>query len=481
MLVKKLLDGVEYEGGFEDVEIKDIKIDSRDVEEGDMFIALRGRRENGEKFISDALKNGAKIVLSEDKIDDERVIRVKSTRSSYAIVSKNFFDKACDKLKIIAITGTNGKTTTATITKEVLNFAGLRTAVIGTLGAGEKELKDTGFTTPDPYTLHKIFKEMYLQGVECVVMEASAHALALHKLDGIKFEIGVLTNITEDHLDYFGDMATYAKAKFKLFTPDKIKLGIVCCDDFYGRQLFANAKVPMLSYGFGVGNDITACDIENGGAQTQFVCKALGKEFKVTSPLVGDYNIENMLACIGNCMAMGVPVELLRLGLSCLNQVEGRFNVISMGGVKIVIDFAHTPDGLEKVLLSARKLTCGKLKVLFGCGGDRDRLKRPIMGKVAEDFADEVYLTSDNPRFEDPEEIMQEIALGMSKPCEMIANRKDAIRSILSSAQNGDVIVLAGKGGEKYQDINGEKLPYNDFDEVYGFYRNKIKEVENIS
>lgn len=479
MLVKELLDGVDYEGELEEIEIKDIKIDSRTIEEGDIFIALHGRQESGEKFINDALKRGARIVLSEEENKDKRVIKVASTRSAYALVCKNFFDKACDNLKIIAITGTNGKTTTATITKEVLGYAGLRTAVIGTLGAGEKELQDTGFTTPDPYALHRIFKEMYSQGVECVVMEASAHALALHKLDGIKFEIGVLTNVTEDHLDFFGDMGTYAQAKFKLFEPNKIKLGIVCCDDIYGRKLFANAKVPMVSYGLGEGNDITAFDIENRGLQTQFVCKALGREFKVTSPLVGDYNVENMLACVGSCMAMGVPIELIRLGLSCVNQVEGRFNVITMGGVKIVIDFAHTPDGLEKVLLSARKLTGGHLKVLFGCGGDRDRLKRPIMGKVAEDFADEVYLTSDNPRFENPEEIMKEIASGMSKPCKMITNRKDAIRQILSSAQIGDTIVLAGKGGEKYQDINGEKLPYNDFDEVYLFYRNKIKEVEN--
>lgn len=476
MLLKKLLDGIVYEGeNVDDIEVKDIKIDSRRVEKGDLFIAIKGQESNGCDFISDAFKNGAVAVLTEENI--KGCIRVSNARSVYALVCKNFFEKACDKFKIIAVTGTNGKTTTCTITRQVLSYAGLRTGIIGTLGAGEDNLSDTGFTTPDPYALHKIFKQMKESGVEYVVMEASAHALALDKLEGISFEVGVLTNITEDHLDFFGNMDSYSKAKFKLFESGRVKLGIICGDDLYGRRLLLQGNVPMVSYGLGEGSDFYPVNICQDENETQFKCIGLGKEFQVKCPLIGDYNVQNVLASIGICTVLGVPNELICLGLSCITPVEGRFNIIKMGGIKVIIDFAHTPDGLEKVLLSARKITSGKVKVLFGCGGNRDSIKRPIMGKVAEDFSDEVVLTSDNPRFEDPQTIMNEIAQGMSKPCVKIADRKKAICEILSSAQEGDTIVVAGKGGEKYQDINGEKIPYNDFDQVYAYFRNQIKQV----
>lgn len=476
MILKELLDGIDFDGKVEDEDVKDIKIDSRLVEKGDLFIAIKGENFNGEDYIDDAFEKGAVGVISEK--GDERVIKVDNARSAYSLVCKNFFGKACDKLKIIGVTGTNGKTTTTSITKEVLQCAGLRTGVIGTLGAGEGELIDTGFTTPDPYQLHKIFRDFLEQGVECVAMEASAHALALNKLDGIKFDIGVLTNITEDHLDFFKDMETYARAKEKLFEEGRVKLGIICCDDLYCRRLFARGKVPMLSYGLGRGNDISMQKKFENDDVSHFICRALNEEFEVSCPLLGDYNIQNILACVGICRALGIPASFLKVALSCVNQVEGRFNVIKMGDSKIIIDFAHTPDGLEKVLLSAKKITNGKLKVLFGCGGNRDRLKRPIMGKVGEDFADEVFLTSDNPRFEEPKEIIEEIAKGMSSKPAKIPDRREAIKAVLSSLQDGDSVVIAGKGGEKYQDINGVKIPYNDFDEVYSFYRNQIKEVE---
>lgn len=478
MRLDRVLEGiVEVERG--DIDVKDIKIDSRLVQQGDLFIALVGQNFDGREFVREALDRGACIVLSEEELPDDRVIKVDSTRQAYALVSKNFFDKACDKLKLVAVTGTNGKTTTSYITKEVLSFSGLRTGIIGTLGAGMNEIHDTGFTTPDPYLLHKLFKQMLDEGAECVVMEASAHALALNKLDGIKFDVGILTNITEDHLDFFGDMESYAKAKFSLFTKDRVKLGIVCCDDLYGRRLLANGQVPMLSYGLGEENDITASDIHGQDCRSQFLCKGIGRDLYVDCPLVGDYNIQNILACVGVCKAFGVPDELISVGLSVVNQVEGRFNVVQMGGVKIIIDFAHTPDGLEKVLTTARGLTAGKLKVVFGCGGNRDRAKRRIMGKVAMDFADEVCVTSDNPRFEKPGDIIGDIVQDMEGDYLAIPDRKEAIGRVLQNAQAGDTVVIAGKGAEKYQEINGEKIPYNDFDEVYSFYRNQIQEVEN--
>lgn len=481
MKLFEILDGIEchYDDDLKDKEVKDIKIDSRLVKEGDIFVALKGEKFDGNKYISQALANGAVAVISDENVGD-KIVCVPSARKAYALACKNYFGRACDKLKIVGVTGTNGKTTTTFITKEVLLSSGLKAGVICTLGAdvgGEKV--DTGFTTPDPYILHKIFKEMLDEGTQYVVMEASAHALYLDKLEGIKFEIGVLTNITEDHLDYFKNMNRYSKAKFKLFEEGRVKLGIVCGDDIMCRKLLKNPQVPLISYGLSNGNDITATDIVQDSSGVKFKFEGLGKEFNVKCPLVGEYNIQNILASSGICLAFGVPIELVRLGLSKVNPVEGRFNVIKMGGVTIVIDFAHTPDGLEKVLTTARKITDGRLTVVFGCGGNRDKMKRPIMGKVAQDFADNVILTSDNPRFEEPEQIISEIADGMELNSTKMPNRKDAIRYALSNAKDGETIVIAGKGGEKYQEIKGEKIPYNDFDEVYSFYRNKIKEVEN--
>ena len=485
MILKDLLEGVKVVSmleGLGEKDVKDLKIDHRKVKKGDVFIALKGVNADGNDYVFQALENGALCVVSEKDLGDLPCVQVKNARRAYALMSKHYFGNACDHMRLIAITGTNGKTTTASTIASLLQTAGAKIGIVGTLGAryNNKNI-DTGFTTPDPYLLHKLFADMKKDGQEFVVMETSAHALALDKLEGINFEIGVLTNITEDHLDFFQSMDDYAQAKFKLFENGRVKLGFVCSGKDYVDVLAQTAEVPLLWYGTGMCDDVKALDIKKTFAGSEFVCDYMGERFPIETPLIGGYNIENALAAIAVVRSLGVDEKLISLGMSCLTPVEGRFNVIRMNGVNVIIDFAHTPDGLEKVLSTARELTGGKLSVVFGCGGNRDKKKRPIMGKIASCWADEVVLTSDNPRFEKPLDIIEEIRQGVAGECVIQPNRKKAIEDVLSRAQSGQTVVIAGKGGERYQEINGRKTPYNDFDVVYRFYRKNIKPVNNSS
>lgn len=470
MKLSKLINNIKmtkYNKNFDDLDIKNIKIDNREVEEGDMFIALKGEDFNGNDFVYDALKRGAKIVVSENDLYIPNSIQVENARSFYALASKNLFDCCCDKMKIIAITGTNGKTTITNSVSQVLEFDGKKVGQIGTLGAKfDGNVFDTGFTTPDPYLLHKIFKKMYLKGCEYVVMEASAHAIELNKLDGITFDVAVLTNITEDHLDYFKTMKRYAYAKEKLFLSGNVKKAIICNDDDYCREIFKRIKCPKIKYGLTQYSDVYAGSIDKSFNGSVFECEYLKDIFKIEVPLVGEYNIQNMLATIAVSKECGMSFDKIKSALNVIKQPEGRFNVIKFKDSNVVIDFAHTPDGLENILKTAKAVSRKKLVVIFGCGGNRDRKKRPIMGRIACKYADTVVLTSDNPRWEKPEEIINEIKKGTTKKVEVIVNRKEAIERVLANCDN-ETIIIAGKGAEKYQEIKGVKYPYNDFDVVY--------------
>lgn len=459
-------------------DVNGIATNSKLVKKGDIFICLNGENFNANDYVEEAIKNGASFVISDQLLANDKIISTSDARESYALISKNYFSRCCDKLKLIAVTGTNGKTTTTNLIGEILRDAGLKVGIIGTEGANyNNKLTPTGFTTPDPYALHSLFKDMYENGVEYVVMEASAHAIELKKLSGIKFEIGVLTNITEDHLDYFKTMDNYSKCKLSFFNKNNMKLAIVCADDDYARTLIDNVDVPLVSYGLEMPSDIFAVNVDTSFDSTKFVCNCLNEVFPIKTNLIGNYNVENSLAGITVARSIGVPSKLLQMSLRYIKPVEGRFNVITCKGINIVIDYAHTPDGLEKVISTARELTKGKVVTLFGCGGNRDRLKRPIMGDIASRLSDIIVITSDNPRFEEPLEIIEEIKKGVSGDYLVIENRKNAIEKAIELCETGDTLIIAGKGGEKYQEIKGEKLPYNDFDVVYGAFRNQISEV----
>ena len=479
MQLYRILEGVtaKYNKANDGMEISGITHDSRKVKPGNIYVSLLGVKENGEKYIEEAVSNGARIVVSQI-IEGPNVIKVENSRSAYSLMCKNFYEKASDSLKLIGVTGTNGKTTIVNLLAEILRSAGKSAAIVGTMGINYNgNVIDTGFTTPDPEILHKHFLEMKNSGVEYVVMEASAHALALKKLEGLNFELGLLTNITQDHLDFFGNMENYAKTKLSFFDGKHMKLGIICSDDDYGRKLINNPSMSLISYGLDNPSDVFAVNTTSDFRHSKFVCNCLDEIFEVQTNLAGKYNIENTLASIAAARAIGIKKQDITRALRYINPVEGRFNVIRHHKCNIVIDYAHTPDGLKKVLEEAKALTRGKLIAIFGCGGNRDRKKRPIMGKVASGLADKIILTSDNPRDEDPLDIISEIAKGVanSVPCEICENRAKAIAHGIEHASPNDTIVIAGKGGEKYQEIKGEKKPYNDFDAVYDYFRSNIK------
>lgn len=462
------------------IDVNDIKIDNRKVEKGDIFIALSGVKNNGNDYIELALQNGAIAVISDEK-QGEKIINVENARSAFSIMSKNYFGGKCDNMHIVAVTGTNGKTSVCNITADILQGAGYKVGVIGTLGAriGDKSI-DTGFTTPDPYILHSIFKDMENQGVTYVIMEASAHAIALNKLDGIKFDVSLLTNITEDHLDFFETMDNYAETKINLFKSDKSKQGLYCAGKDYISLLKKSSDIPLQSYGFNVDCDyyVKIKERSFNGASFEIIDGKYDK-FDIKTPLIGQFNIENTIAAFAICQSLGIKEDEILKGIREIKPVEGRFNVIKKGDVNIVIDFAHTPDGLEKVLKTAKDIAKGKIVVIFGCGGDRDRLKRPIMGEIASKYADDIILTSDNPRTEEPLEIINEIKKGVKKDCLIIENRRDAIRYSLQKYNGNETIIIAGKGAEKYQEIMGVKYPYNDFDVIDEFFKSNNNLIES--
>lgn len=468
---------IKLDENVEEIEIKDIKIDPNEVCRGDLFFDLKAKENLNAIFAK-----GASFVVRlgrKTKIE-KKVLSVKDVRHIFALASKNFYKKACDKLKIIGITGTNGKTSAVKLVADILENCGKVVGRIGTFGCIYLNNHiETGFTTPDPHILHNLFHKMQKSGVEYVVMEVSAHSIALKKLDGIKFECLALTNITEDHLDFFENMENYSSTKLSFFTAEHAKQGVVCADDNYFFKLTEMSNIPLVSYGVNCPSDIFAIDIDSNFNGTSFICNCLDEIMNVKTELIGEYNVLNSLCAIGITRLLGFDCRQINKGIRRSSPEIGRFNVIKQNGINVIVDYAHTPDGLQKVLITAKSLCLGKLYVLFGCGGNRDPLKRGIMGSVAEMYADYVFLTSDNPRFEDPEKIIDDIESGMvKKNHEREVDRKISIEKALGVCKNGDCLIIAGKGGENYQDIKGQKTAYSDFDEVYKFFRKEFKLID---
>ena len=446
------------------------------VKKGDAFFCFTTNKDDCVCHAKVALENGANVVFSNFDLTDPSCVKIDNVRSAFSRACAKYYGNVCDKMKMIGVTGTNGKTTTCHLISQILSKSGKKVGVIGTNGAyfcGKSVY--CPLTTPDADFLHKTFSQMYQNGVEYVIMEVSAHAIVQGRVDGIMYDVGVLTNITQDHLDYFGDMENYANAKAQFFTREHIKKAIFGVDDERVREIMTKTEVPFKTFGMENPADTFAidglCDI-NG---SRFVANACDEVFEVKTNLIGDYNIENSLAALAVCCELGLSEKELASGLNFVYPAEGRFNVLKVGNKYAVVDFAHTPDGLEKVLQTARNLTDKRVIVVFGCGGNRDRDKRPRMGKIAQDNADVVCLTSDNPRYEEPEDIIADIECGIEKEHFVEVDRKKAIRKMLDFAESGDIVIIAGKGAEKTQEVDGILFPYNDFDVVSQYCAEKLK------
>ena len=462
--------------GNTNVEIKEVKTDSNFVSEGDLFICISGGNFDGHDFVQQAMYYGASAIVTEKELQISlpQVI-VEDSRIAMSVIASNFYGHPDKKLKIIGVTGTNGKTTTTHIIKKILDLSGIKSGIIGTLGAfyGDKFIEPT-LTTPDPLTLYKILKDMLEDGVEIVAMEVSAHSLALDKLYGIQFEVAVFTNFTQDHLDYFKSMDEYKRAKLKLFSEFVCKYKVLNADDENYKD-FLTASNESISYGIFSPSDVFAMDIKDEGDRSKFILNLFDCVYRVELKLKGEFNVYNALAAVTAVSVVGVRVDDAVYGLENISVVSGRMERVYSNDFSVYVDYAHTPDGLQKAL-STLKTPENRLVCVFGCGGNRDKTKRKIMGEISGKFADFTIITSDNPRFEEPMDIIYDIEDGIAKVNKnyvAIQDRSQAIEYAINHAKKGDVILVAGKGSENYQDILGIKHVFKDKDIIEEIIRGK--------
>lgn len=472
MELKKLLEGLHYEiiKGKNDGEVKNVNYDSRKVLQGDLFVCIKGFTSDGHKFASKAIENGAKYIVCEEIVDcndDITLIKVEDSRKALAVIGSNFYENPKDKLKIIGVTGTNGKTTTAFMIKSILENAGKKVGLIGTIAnyIGDEKL-DTERTTPESLELHELFSKMVKENVEFCVMEISSHSLELDRVYGIRFQSGLFTNLTRDHLDFHKTFENYYKAKFKLFP--RSEQSIINIDTDWGKRVVEDLEALDIknykTYSLKEGN-IIAKDIVEHGMDTKFTVDLDGEKEEMLLPIPGNYNIYNALGAILACKNAGLNLREIKEGLKDVS-VPGRCERVMKNmnlPYEILIDYAHTPDGLLNILETCREFTKGRLISVFGCGGDRDKLKRPEMGDIGTRLSDIAIITSDNPRTEDEESIIEDIIKGVKEGEYIkITNRREAIKKALEIAKKDDVILIAGKGHETYQILKTGKIHFDE-------------------
>ena len=465
MKLKDVLHGLTILGGTADMEMEigGISYDSRTTAAGDLFVAISGVTTDGHKFIAGAKEKGAICAVCERDIPEEiPYVLVESSRRALAVIGDNWFDHPAKEMTMIGITGTNGKTTSTYLIKSILEQkAGAKVGLVGTIqNMIGQEVLHTERTTPESFELHKLFRQMSDAGCSHVVMEVSSHALALDRVYGIRFAVGVFTNLTQDHLDFHGTMENYCAAKALLF--QNCDLAVYNSDDDWSWRLLENCHCRRFSYSVTGEADLMAKDVNLSAAGVYYKAEADTEWAEVNVGIPGPFTVYNTLDAIAACWNLGVSVEECAAALRCNHGVKGRMEVIPTPGKNYTVlnDYAHTPDALENVLRGVKGFAKGRTVVLFGCGGDRDRSKRPQMGEIAAREADFVIVTSDNPRTEEPNAIINDILAGMAG-CEnytVVPDRIEAIHYAMDHAQSGDVIVLAGKGHEDYQVIGTEKI-----------------------
>lgn len=479
MELKKILaglEGVKVKGSL-DLDINNLDSDSRNINDGDMFVAIKGFDVDGHEYIKEAIGNGAKVILAQIDIDrkiikeipdDVTIILSENTRHALAICACNFYGNPSKKVKLIGITGTKGKTTTSFMTKAILEKEGKKVGLIGTIACyiGSKKLEDNDRTTPESLKLQKIFKQMVDEGCEVIVMEVSSQSLKLHRVDGCVFDIAVFTNFSEDHISEkeHPDMEDYFNSKLKLF--HMCKTGYVNADDLH------TAKIPKMlpdndisTYGIDNYCNLLAKDITITNSYVDFKVKLGQRNERVKTFIPGRFSVYNSLAAICVGLKLGCSAENIKEALLEV-RVPGRSELVdNKKDLTIMIDYAHSPESLENILNAVKSYTRGRVISVFGCGGDRDPGKRPIMGEISGRIADYTIITSDNPRTEDPEKIVNQIEEGIKKTngkYECIVDRIEAIKSAIEMANKNDIVVLAGKGHETYQIIGHKKYPFDE-------------------
>jgi len=475
MKLKELLNGI-YRGSispdFANVNIQGICCDSRHARKGCLFVALRGPRCDGSDFIKDAVKKGACVIVAppsyQSTVSGKSVclLTVADTKKFLLDVSQRFYDFPSQKIKVVGITGTNGKTTISYLLESVLRAAKKRCAVIGTISHRiDGKTIPSHNTTPGLLENQKYLADMAGKKIDFCAMEVSSHALDQGRVEGIDFASAIFTNLTGDHMDYHANMENYFLAKSKLFTSLKPHaFAIINKDDDYGRRLIKLAKGKVVAYGLTRPEGVTAKDIRLSLQGTSFSIQFPDGEIAIETQLIGRHNIYNILAVSACCLSLGIDPQSIRKGIAALKCVPGRLEKVDGGqNFHVFVDYAHTDDALKNVLSSLKNISQSKIILVFGCGGDRDKTKRPRMGKVAGELADTAIITSDNPRSEDPKDIIKDVVAGyQGKNYQVIVDRKVAIHSALSLAKKGDVVLIAGKGHEDYQIFKDETIHFDD-------------------
>ncbi len=456
--------------------ITGIYYDSRRVSKNSIFVAIKGFNTDGHKFIPDAISRGAVAIVLEDnqEFSDEVITRqgaakilVRDSRKALAELSNVFFSEPSKKIKLVGVTGTNGKTTTTYFIKSIFETAGYKTGLIGTISnfIGDKEIASS-LTTPESNDLNFLFNEMHDHGCKYAVMEVSSHSLALRRVHKLFFSSAVFTNLTQDHLDFHQNVDSYLNAKKILFDDlDSSASAIFNSDDPNSSRIIADTKAHTFSYGSSESSDFKVMNIQYDLKGTYFAVRHKKREYKVSTSLIGDFNAYNASAAFSTATLLGINPDTILEGIKSTKSVPGRFEVHGKKNKKIIVDYSHTPDSLEKALLAIRKIVKNSKPVyaVFGCGGNRDKTKRPLMGKIASEIADKIIITSDNPRFEEPMAIINEIKSGISKNnFSIIENREEAIKKIIESSEDDAVILIAGKGHETYQEIKGIRNHFSD-------------------
>ena len=498
MELRKLLEGVEIRKitGETLKEIKGIAYHSKQIEKGFLFAAIRGMEVDGHRFIEEAIERGAEVVVLEEEreVSNRTMILVPNSRQALAKISSNFYGDPSSRIRLIGITGTNGKTTTSYLLESILKKAGYTAGVIGTINyrCGQKSTSAPN-TTPESLEIQKILWEMLGEGASHVMMEVSSHGLDLDRVHGCQFDGAVFTNFTSDHLDYHKTLEQYFESKKKLFSDylmksqKKKRFAVTNHDDPKGEEIVKGINLPVIRYGLSPSCDITANQVVSSFEGLSCQIKTPKGDFSVHSKLIGDFNLYNILAAVAVGMGVDVSLETIKEGVEGLEGVSGRFEKVeNKRDIHVIVDYAHTHDALERALLGLRGILVsrpqnnGKMITVFGCGGDRDRTKRPLMGQVAGKYSDLAILTSDNPRTEDPLTILEEVEKGLKslpitewgqneiklwrskKGYLKVADRKEAIRMAIRLAQPSDIVLIAGKGHEDYQIVGKKKFPFDD-------------------
>jgi UDP-N-acetylmuramoyl-L-alanyl-D-glutamate--2,6-diaminopimelate ligase len=466
MKLFELLEGVEYSTLLDTgEEVGKVTSNSREVQKGDVFVCIKGTAADGHKYAPAAKEAGAAFIIAEEDTGLPNQIIIKDTRSAYAIMCANYFGNPAKKLKLIGITGTNGKTTVAFLIKHIMETCGHKLGLIGTIKnmVGEEEI-EAKLTTPDAFSLQQLFSKMLAAGCDYCVMEVSSHALEQERVKDLHFKTAVFTNLTQDHLDFHGTMENYFAAKQKLF--DMCDTAVINGDDEWGERLIQNASSAVLSYGLNGSREFLAKNISFQPSRAEFSLQHGAEAIPAVIPIPGKFSLYNALAAIGAAVTSGISAQEAAQALATAKGVKGRAEVFdTRRSFSVIIDYAHTPDGLVNIISAMREVSKGRIVTLFGCGGDRDPKKRPLMGAAAAELSDYLVVTSDNPRTENAADIIKDILPGVESfktPYTVIENRREAIEYAVKNAKKDDVIILAGKGHETYQILNTGTIHFDE-------------------